>query len=148
MSGAVPERIAATIFVSLMSPTTLTWVAGWLLLYSSTSDLNALSSWVPALHPTHAVSVTGFDDEPFEDFLLPPPPKQPVTGNVTASRTHAVATRLIVRPPECECTIRPAFQAAGARARRSLGFLTESTLKRSVSPSQVPSCREVCSIFR
>src|SRR5438874_11860755 len=96
MSGAVPERIAATIFVSLMSPTTLTWVAGWLLLYSSTSDLNALSSWVPALHPTHAVSVTGFDDELFEDFLLPPLPKQPVSDSVTAIRTHAVATRLMM----------------------------------------------------
>src|SRR5437763_15457478 len=92
MSGAVPERIAATIFVSLMSPTTLTWIFFCFALYSSTSDLNAFSSCVPALHPAQSVRFTRLDDERFEE------PPQAARAKLATTSTPTVATRFMGRP--------------------------------------------------
>src|SRR5215218_877224 len=94
-SGTLPLRIAAMILLSTMSPTTLTFTSGCFESYSATSRLNALSSWVAALQPTQTLIVTGFDAVALSDSLESPPPKQPVSGRVAASRAHTIATRLM-----------------------------------------------------
>src|SRR6266516_6543712 len=122
MSGAVPERIAAMILVSLMFPTTLTWVFGCFALYSSISDLNAFSSWVLESQPTQIVSFRFFDDPAFE------PPPQAVSGRVArSSSAHVIATRLMVEPPKGERTITPCLPGGSRGVHHgatSLGFLT------------------------
>src|SRR5690242_5006547 len=56
-SGALPARIAATILLSLMLPTTLTCTFGCALSYSAITLLKTLSS--RALQPTQTVSFVG-----------------------------------------------------------------------------------------
>jgi len=51
----VPERIAAVIFVSVMSPTTFTVTSGWFRSYSATTCLNTRSSCVADPKPTQIV---------------------------------------------------------------------------------------------
>src|SRR5207248_5160193 len=122
MSGAVPERIAATIFVSLMSPTTLTWIFFCLALYSSTSDVNAFSSCVPALQPTQMVRLT----RPAEDELFEPP--HAATAKVAATRTQAVATRFM-RPPKSLALVKIPYQMAtlkGLSGPVKPGWLTKA----------------------
>ena len=90
MSGTLPERSAAKIFVSTMPPTTFTLTSGCFWSYSATTFLNSVSSW-PALQPTQAVIVVAcrclVDAEPTDTATAP--------AAISASRAIPVATRFI-----------------------------------------------------
>ena len=88
-SGALPARIAATIFVSVMPPTTESETSLCCDWYSAASFLNAVSSW-PALQPTQTVSFVG------PCLLAGAPPATPADRSTSTARSAAdVATRFI-----------------------------------------------------
>src|SRR5436190_3147558 len=95
-SGTLPLRIAARILSSTIEPTTLTFTFECFLSYSATRRLNSPSSWVLALQPTHAVMVTGFDEESLDDEeLFEPPPKHALEESTVTTTAHAVTTRFM-----------------------------------------------------
>jgi hypothetical protein len=73
-SGAVPARIAATILLSLIEPTTLTVTFGLFLSYSATTCLKTPSS--RALQPTQIVSFVGAAGAAFEPAASSPRPRR------------------------------------------------------------------------
>src|SRR6266511_417234 len=90
-SGAVPERIAAVIFVSVMSPTTFTVTSEWFRSYSAATCLNTLSSCVADPKPTQIVIFVALADAWAEFFAV-----APTAAATTASSTSKpIAPRLI-----------------------------------------------------
>src|SRR5437773_4047834 len=95
MSGALPPRMAATTFVSLMPPTTLTVTSGCLRSYSATTALNTLSSRDD--QPTHTVSLVGAlaaTVRACAELLVLPAATATSASAARASRT-TIVTRLI-----------------------------------------------------
>ena len=92
MSGAVPDRIAATILLSSIPPTTLIVTSAWFLSYSAATALKVVSS-LPALQPTQIVSLVG------DERCAPLASALATSTSATTSSATAAALRLIAALP-------------------------------------------------